>query len=222
MTQRPQPLAPQGPREDAEGPPKPLPPRFVQLEAADVGQVFKIRLRHTGEGFSPSWYVDTLWLRHLAVREEDLTPEEEARRKKEKDRLRQLLRKERLKAKLQRKKKKKKEEEEEGRDEEDEEEESSSSEESSSEEEEEETEEEEEEEELEPGMQEVIQEYKFDAHRWLARGKEDSELVVELVPAGQEGPERKPAEGSLSPQGGGCREGRMPSSPCRWGPPQLS
>ena len=104
LTQRPQPLALQGPGEDDEGPPKPLPPRFVQLEAADVGQVFKIRLGHTGEGFSPSWYVDTVWLRHLAVREEDLTPEEEARRKKEKDRLRQLLRKERLKAKLQRKK----------------------------------------------------------------------------------------------------------------------
>ena len=50
-------------------------------------------------------------------------------------------------------------------------------------------------------MQEVIQEYKFDAHRWLARGKEDNELVVELVPAGQEGPERKPEEGSHSPPG---------------------
>ncbi|KAG5195720.1 hypothetical protein JEQ12_012015 [Ovis aries] len=156
-----------------------------QLEAADVGQVFKIRLGHTGEGFSPSWYVDAVWLRHLAVREEDLTPEEEARRKKEKDRLRQLLRKERLKAKLQRKKKKK----EAGSEEEDEEEESSSEEESLSEEEEEETEEEEGEEDLEPGMREVIQEYRFDAHRWLARGKEDNELAVELVPAGQEGPE---------------------------------
>ncbi|XP_065745941.1 lipoxygenase homology domain-containing protein 1 isoform X1 [Phocoena phocoena] len=157
-----------------------------QLEAADVGQVFKIRLGHTGEGFSPSWFVDTVWLRHTAVREEDLTPEEEARRKKEKDKLRQLLKKERLKAKLQRKKKKKK-----GSDEEDEgdEEEESSSEESSSEEEDEETEEEEEEEEFGPGMQEVIEEYKFDAHRWLARGKEDNELVVELVPAGREGPE---------------------------------
>ncbi|XP_028335744.1 lipoxygenase homology domain-containing protein 1 [Physeter macrocephalus] len=156
-----------------------------QLEAADVGQVFKIRLGHTGEGFGPSWFVDTVWLRHPAVREEELTPEEEARRKKEKDKLRQLLKKERLKAKLQRKKKKKK-----GSDEEDEgdEEEESSSEESSSEEEEEETEEEEEEE-FGPGMQEVIEEYKFDAHRWLARGKEDNELVVELVPAGREGPE---------------------------------
>ncbi|XP_066870763.1 lipoxygenase homology domain-containing protein 1-like [Kogia breviceps] len=155
------------------------------LEAADVGQVFKIRLGHTGEGFGPSWFVDTVWLRHPAVREEELTPEEEARRKKEKDKLRQLLKKERLKAKLQRKKKKKK-----GSDEEDEgeEEEESSSEESSSEEEEEETEEEEEEE-FGPGMQEVIEEYKFDAHRWLARGKEDNELVVELVPAGREGPE---------------------------------
>lgn len=131
-------------------------PRFEQLEAADVGQVFKIRLGHTGEGLSPSWFVDTVWLRHTAVREEDLTPEEEARRKKEKDKLRQLLKKERLKAKLQRKKKKKK-----GSDEEDEgdEEEESSSEESSSEEEDEETEEEEEEEEFGPGMQEVIEEY---------------------------------------------------------------
>ncbi|XP_039698362.1 lipoxygenase homology domain-containing protein 1 isoform X1 [Pteropus medius] len=158
-----------------------------QLEAADVGEIFKIRLGHTGEGFSPSWFVDTLWLRHLVVREVELTPEEEARKKKEKDKLRQLLKKERLKAKLQRKKKKKK-----GSDEEDEgdEEEESSSEESSSEEEEEETEEEEEEEEeFGPGMQEVIEEYKFDAHRWLARGKEDNELVVELVPAGQSGPE---------------------------------
>uniref|UniRef100_A0A8C0RMY6 Lipoxygenase homology domain-containing protein 1 n=1 Tax=Canis lupus familiaris TaxID=9615 RepID=A0A8C0RMY6_CANLF len=159
---------------------------IFQLEAQDVGEVFKIRLGHTGEGFGPSWFVDTLWLRHLVVREVDLTPEEEARKKKEKEKLRQLLKKERLKAKLQRKKKKKK-----GSDEEDEEdeEEESSSEESSSEEEEEETEEEEEEEEFGPGMQEVIEEYKFEAHRWLARGKEDNELVVELVPAGRPGPE---------------------------------
>ncbi|XP_040334423.1 lipoxygenase homology domain-containing protein 1 [Herpailurus yagouaroundi] len=159
-----------------------------QLEAADVGEVFKIRLGHTGEGFGPSWFVDTLWLRHLVVREVELTPEEEARKKKDKDRLRQLLKKERLKAKLQRKKKKKKkgsDEEDEG----DEEEESSSEESSSAEEEEEETEEEEEEEEFGPGMQEVIEEYKFEAHRWLARGKEDNELVVELVPAGRPGPE---------------------------------
>ncbi|XP_037364471.1 lipoxygenase homology domain-containing protein 1 [Talpa occidentalis] len=159
-----------------------------QLEAADVGEIFKIRLGHTGEGFGPSWYVDTLWLRHLVVKEVDLTPEEEARRKKEKDKLRQLLKKERLKAKLQRKKKKKKKK---GSDEEDEgeSEEESSSEESSSEEEEEETEEEESEDEFGPGMQEVIEEYKFEAHRWLARGKEDNELVVELVPSGRPGPE---------------------------------
>lgn len=45
-------------------------------------------------------------------------------------------------------------------------------------------------------MQEVIEEYKFEAHRWLARGKEDNELAVELVPAGRPGPERKPEEGS--------------------------
>ncbi|XP_027432285.2 lipoxygenase homology domain-containing protein 1 isoform X2 [Zalophus californianus] len=155
-----------------------------QLEAEDVGEVFKIRLGHTGEGFGPSWFVDTLWLRHLVVREADLTPEEEAQKKKERDKLRQLLKKERLKAKLQRKKKKKK-----GSAQEDEggEEEESSSEESSSEEEEEETEEEEEQ--FGPGMQEVIEEYKFEAHRWLARGKEDNELVVELVPAGRPGPE---------------------------------
>ncbi|XP_059266041.1 lipoxygenase homology domain-containing protein 1 isoform X2 [Mustela nigripes] len=163
-----------------------------QLEAEDVGEVFKIRLGHTGEGFGPSWFVDTLWLRHLVVREVDLTPEEEARRKKEKDKLRQLLKKERLKAKLQRKKKKKKKKKK-GSDEEDEgdeeEEESSSEESSSEEEEEEETEEEEEEEEFGPGMQEVIEEYKFEAHRWLARGKEDNELAVELVPAGRPGPE---------------------------------
>ncbi|XP_022351677.1 lipoxygenase homology domain-containing protein 1 [Enhydra lutris kenyoni] len=158
-----------------------------QLEAEDVGEVFKIRLGHTGEGFGPSWFVDTLWLRHLVVREVDLTPEEEARKKKEKDKLRQLLKKERLKAKLQRKKKKKKKGSDE--DEGDEEEESSSEESSSEEEEEEETEEEEEEEEFGPGMQEVIEEYKFEAHRWLARGKEDNELAVELVPAGRPGPE---------------------------------
>ncbi|XP_005372931.1 PREDICTED: lipoxygenase homology domain-containing protein 1 isoform X1 [Chinchilla lanigera] len=159
-----------------------------QLEAADVGEIYKIRLWHTGDGFGPSWFVDMVWLRHLVVREEDLTPEEEARRKKEKDKLRQLLKKERLKAKLQRKKKKKKKR---GSDEEeeDEEEESSSEESSSEEEEEEETEEEEEEEEFGPGMQEVIEQYKFDVHRWLARDKEDNELVVELVPAGRPGPE---------------------------------
>ncbi|XP_034374131.1 lipoxygenase homology domain-containing protein 1 isoform X2 [Arvicanthis niloticus] len=159
-----------------------------QLEAADVGEIYKIRLGHTGEGFGPSWFVDTVWLRHLVVQEENLTPEEEARKKKEKDKLRQLLKKERLKAKLQRKKKKKKkgsDDEEEG----DEEEESSSEESSSEEEEEEESEEEEEEEEYGPGMQEVIVQYKFDVNRWLARGKEDNELVVELVPAGQPGPE---------------------------------
>lgn len=175
-----------------------------------MGEIFKIRLGHTGEGFGPSWFVDTVWLRHLVVREADLTPEEEAWRKKEKDKLRQLLKKERLKAKLQRKKKKKKK----GSDEEDEgeEEEESSSEESSSEEEEEETEEEEEEEEeFGPGMQEVIEEYKFEAHRWLARGKEDNELVVELVPAGQPGPERKPEEGSDSPLRGLSERGGCPA-----------
>eukprot|EP00071_Canis_lupus_P043577 XP_022277134.1 LOW QUALITY PROTEIN: lipoxygenase homology domain-containing protein 1 [Canis lupus familiaris] len=161
---------------------------IFQLEAQDVGEVFKIRLGHTGEGFGPSWFVDTLWLRHLVVREVDLTPEEEARKKKEKEKLRQLLKKERLKDKLQRKKKKKKKKTHDEEDEEDEEEESSS-EESSSEREEEETEREEEEEEFGPGMQEVIEEYKFEAHRWLARGKEDNELVVELVPAGRPGPE---------------------------------
>ncbi|KAI5773005.1 LOXHD1 [Gulo gulo luscus] len=160
-----------------------------QLEAEDVGEVFKIRLGHTGEGFGPSWFVDTLWLRHLVVREVDLTPEEEARKKKEKDKLRQLLKKERLKAKLQRKKKKKKKKGSDEEDQGDEEEESSSEESSSEEEEEEETEEEEEEEEFGPGMQEVIEEYKFEAHRWLARGKEDNELAVELVPAGRPGPE---------------------------------
>ncbi|XP_028727861.1 lipoxygenase homology domain-containing protein 1 isoform X2 [Peromyscus leucopus] len=160
---------------------------IFQLEAADVGEIYKIRLGHTGEGFGPSWFVETVWLRHLVVQEANLTPEEEARKKKEKDKLRQLLKKERLKAKLQRKKKKKKK----GSDEEDEgeEEESSSEESSSEEEEEEETEEEEEEEELGPGMQEVIEQYKFEANRWLARGKEDNELVVELVPAGRPGPE---------------------------------
>ncbi|XP_004855148.1 lipoxygenase homology domain-containing protein 1 isoform X1 [Heterocephalus glaber] len=157
-----------------------------QLEAADVGEIYKIRLGHTGEGFGPSWFVDMVWLRHLVVQEKDLTPEEEAQRKKEKDKLQQLLKKEQLKAKLQRKKKKKK-----GSDEEDEgeEEESSSEESSSEEEEEEETEEEEEEEEFGPGMQEAIEQYKFEVHRWLARGKEDNELVVELVPAGRPGPE---------------------------------
>ncbi|XP_006835208.1 PREDICTED: lipoxygenase homology domain-containing protein 1 [Chrysochloris asiatica] len=160
---------------------------IFQLEAADVGEIYKVRLGHTGEGFGPSWYVDMVWLRHLVVQEEDLTPEEEARKKKEKAKLQQVLRKERLKAKLQRRKRKKKKESSDEEDEEDEDEESSS-EESSEEEEEEESEEEEEEEAIGPGMQEVIEEYKFDAHRWLARGKEDNELMVELVPAGRSGP----------------------------------
>lgn len=161
---------------------------FAQLEAVDVGEIFKIRLGHTGEGFSPGWFVDMLWVRQLMVQEVELTPEEEAQKQKEQDKLQKLLKKERLKAKLQRKMKKKK-----GSDEEDKgEEEESSSEESSSEEEEEETEEEEEEEEFGPGMQEVIEEYKFSVNRWLARGKEDSEIVVELAPAGRAGPERKP------------------------------
>lgn len=163
-----------------------------------MGEVFKIRLGHTGEGFSPSWFVDMLWLRHLVVREVELTPEEEARKKKEKDKLRQQLKKEWLKAKLQRKMKKKKkgsDEEDEG----DEEEESSSEESSSEEEEEEETEEEEEEEEFGPGMQEVIEQYKFVVNRWLAWGKEDNETVVELAPSGRSGPQRKPEQGSDSP-----------------------
>ncbi|KAM8782294.1 lipoxygenase homology domain-containing protein 1 isoform 1-T1 [Rhynchonycteris naso] len=163
-----------------------------QLEAAEVGEVFKVRLGHTDEGFSPSWFVDMLWLRQLVVQEVELTAEEEARKKKEKDKLLQLLKKEQQKAKLQRKMKKKmlkmkmK-----GSDAEDEEgeEESSSEESSSEEEEEEESEEEESEEEFGPGMQEVIVEHKFAVNRWLARGKEDNELVVELVPSGQSGPE---------------------------------
>ncbi|CAO2594491.1 Lipoxygenase homology domain-containing protein 1, partial [Lemmus lemmus] len=163
---------------------------IFQLEAADVGEIYKIRLGHTGEGFGPSWFVDTVWLRHLVVQEASLTPEEEARKKKEKDKLRQLLKKERLKAKLQRKKKKKRKKGSDEEDEGDEEEESSSEESSSEEEEEEETEEEEEEEEeFGPGMQEVIEQYKFEVNRWLARGKEDNELVVELVPVGRPGPE---------------------------------
>ncbi|XP_074196129.1 lipoxygenase homology domain-containing protein 1 isoform X4 [Rhinolophus sinicus] len=158
-----------------------------QLEAVDVGEVFKIRLGHTDEGFSPGWFVDTLWLRQLLVQEVELTPEEEAQQEKEKARLQQVLKKEWLKAKLQRKMKKKMKK---GSDEEEEgEEEESSSEESSSEEEEEETEEEEEEEEFGPGMQEVVEEYKFDVNRWLARNKEDNEVLVELVPAGQSTPE---------------------------------
>lgn len=170
---------------------------FAQLEAADVGEIYKIRLGHTGEGFGPSWFVDTVWLRHLVVQEANLTPEEEARKKKEKDKLRQLLKKERLKAKLQRKKKKKRKKGSDEEDEGDEEEESSSEESSSEEEEEEETEEEEEEEEeFGPGMREVIEQYKFEVNRWLARGKEDNELVVELVPAGRSGPERKPGKKS--------------------------
>lgn len=189
---------------------------FAQLEAADVGEIYKIRLGHTGEGFGPSWFVDTVWLRHLVVQEENLTPEEEARKKKEKDKLRQLLKKERLKAKLQRKKKKKKkgsDDDEEG----DEEEESSSEESSSEEEEEEESEEEEEEEECGPGMQEVIVQYKFDVNRWLARGKEDNELVVELVPAGQPGPERKPEtnKGPYFPLKGPVGEGQGDSMSLR-------
>lgn len=172
-----------------------------------MGEIFKIRLGHTGEGFSPSWFVDMVWLRHLVVQEVELTPEEEARKKKEKDKLRQLLKKERLKAKLQRKLKKKKKKSSDEEDEGDEEE--SSSEESSSEEEEEEEseEEEEEEEEFGPGMQEVIEQYKFDAHRWLARGKEDNEIVVELAPSGRSGPERKPEQGSDSPLKGAQGEG---------------
>ncbi|KAM5220871.1 lipoxygenase homology domain-containing protein 1 isoform 1-T1 [Hipposideros larvatus] len=157
-----------------------------QLEAVDVGEIFKIRLGHTDEGSSPAWFVDTLWLRQLLVLEVELTPEEEEQKQKEKAKLEQLLKKERLKAKLQKKMKKKGSEEEE---EEEKEEEESSSEESSSEEEEEETEEEEEEEEFGPGMEEVVEEYKFIANRWLARNKEDNEIVVELAPVGDTVPE---------------------------------
>lgn len=206
-------LALHGRWEDTRGPPTTA-PLFAQLEAVDVGEVFKVRLGHTGEGFSPGWFVDMLWLRHLLVQEVELTPEEEARKKKEEDKLRQLLKKERLKAKLQRKKKKKK-----GSDEEDEGEESSSEESSSEEEEEESSEEEEEEEEFGPGMQEVIEEYKFDVNRWLARGKEDNEIVVELAPSGRSGPERKPEQGSDSPPPPRePREGEVPSSPLTWEP----
>ncbi|XP_037020906.2 lipoxygenase homology domain-containing protein 1 isoform X1 [Artibeus jamaicensis] len=162
---------------------------IFQLEAADVGEVFKIRLGHTGEGFSPSWFVDMLWLRHLVVQEVELTPEEEALKKKEENKLRQQLKKEWLKAKLQRKMKKKKKKGSDEEDEGEEEEESSSEESSSEEEEEEETEEEEEEEEFGPGMQEVIEQYKFPVNRWLAWGKEDGEIVLELAPSGGSGPQ---------------------------------
>lgn len=170
-----------------------------------MGEVFKIRLGHTDEGFSPGWFVDTLWLRQLLVQEVELTDEEEAQREKEKSKLQQVLKKEWLKAKLQRKMRKKKMKK--GSEEEEGEEEESSSEESSSEEEEEETEEEEEEEEFGPGMEEVVEEYKFDVNRWLARNKEDGEVLLELVPVGQSIPERKPEEGADHPltgaQGGG-------------------
>lgn len=183
----------------------------------DVGEVFKIRLGHTDEGFSPGWFVDTLWLRQLLVQEVELTPEEEAQKEKEKSKLQQVLKKEWLKAKLQRKMKKKmmkkgSEEEEEGEEEE------SSSEESSSEEEEEESEEEEEEEEFGPGMQEVVEEYKFDVNRWLARNKEDNEVLVELVPTGQSIPERKPEEGQTGPEKGPREGGGHLALPSRGGP----
>ncbi|KAM9102483.1 lipoxygenase homology domain-containing protein 1 [Sarcophilus harrisii] len=153
-----------------------------QLEAADVGEIFKIRVGHTGEGFGSGWFVDTVELRRLVLQEVEVTPEEEARKKKEKDKLRQLLRKERLKAKEQKKKKKK------SSDVESEEEESSSEEESS-EESEEETEMEDEEEEFGPGMREVVDVYKFQANRWLATDEEDNDLVMELAPSGRSGPE---------------------------------
>lgn len=53
-----------------------------------MGEIFKIRFGYTGEGFGFSWFVDTVWLRYLVVREVDFISEEEVRRKKEKDKLR--------------------------------------------------------------------------------------------------------------------------------------
>ncbi|XP_038600030.1 lipoxygenase homology domain-containing protein 1 isoform X2 [Tachyglossus aculeatus] len=49
--------------------------------------------------------------------------------------------------------------------------------------------EEEVEEEFGPGIKEVIDVYKFEAHRWLARDEDDKELIVELEPANRPGPE---------------------------------
>ena len=31
---------------------------MFKLEAADLGNVYKIRIRHDNSGFSPAWYVD--------------------------------------------------------------------------------------------------------------------------------------------------------------------
>ncbi|XP_056680371.1 lipoxygenase homology domain-containing protein 1 [Monodelphis domestica] len=150
-----------------------------QLEAADVGEIFKIRLGHTGEGFGAGWFVETVLLRRLVLQEAEVTPEEEARKKKEMDKLRQLMRKERLKAKEEQKRKRKLAK---GSDVEDEEESSS---EESSEESEEETEIEEEDEEF----QEVVDVYRFHAGRWLATDEEDKDLDMELAPSGRSGPQ---------------------------------
>lgn len=55
----------------------------------------------------------------------------------------------------------------------------------------------------------MIEEYKFEVYRWLVRGKEDNEFVVELVSVGRSGFERKFEEGSDSflrgfSERGGC------------------
>uniref|UniRef100_F7CL93 Lipoxygenase homology PLAT domains 1 n=1 Tax=Ornithorhynchus anatinus TaxID=9258 RepID=F7CL93_ORNAN len=158
-----------------------------QLEATDVGEIYKVRLGHSGEGFGSGWFIESLVLKRLVLKEVEPNPEEEKRKAKERERAREQRRKERLKAKQQRKKKKKMKkssDDEDSEAEDSEEEEGSSEEESSSS-----SSEEEVEEEFGPGIKEVIDVYKFEAHRWLARDEDDKELIVELEPANRPGPE---------------------------------
>ncbi len=102
----------------------------LQIEAKDVGKVFKIRVGHDGSGIGSGWFLETVDVKRLIMA---LMPKE----KKKED-----------KKKKKKKKKDEDEEDEEGGEE----------------------------------MQEVVLTYHFPCSRWLARGEEDGELVVELLP----------------------------------------
>lgn len=105
-----------------------------QVEAKDVGKVFKIRIGHDNKGVGSGWFLETVDVKHLIMA---LVPKEKKKEDKKK------------------KKKKKKDEEEED-------------------------------EEGGEEMQEVVLTYHFPCSRWLARGEEDGELVVELLPDAEE------------------------------------
>jgi len=112
-----------------------LPPPGGQIEALDVGKIFKVRISHDGKGVGSGWFLETVDVKHLTMAMVSV-PKKRATDTNKKDK---------------KKKKKKKDEEDE-------------------------------EEEMEERLMPVVVTYHFPCSRWLARGEEDGELVVELLP----------------------------------------